>query len=508
MKKHHLFFILALIAILLGIALQSQLVFNPDNSWLLDCARQLMQGKKYFIDFFEVNPPLILFCYMPTILFSNVTHLSVHFSFRLLLALLVVFVLFLVFQLTKKQPKKIRYTIIAALIYSLFFFYPMIFGEHEYFAIVFSLPYFFLAQKRFKKETFSLPFVIATSLLSAIGFCLKPYFLLAFIFVVLYQCQIKKSLRPAFYIENLTVVLFAPIYLLSIYYLTPEYMTQIVPFSLRWYYLNFSYVSPALLLRLPYLFITFTWVFYFLFRADSTQKKLLDILFFAAAGFLFAYLIAHQPWPYHFFPAYLLYILIDAIILAELYTPRFFTGNGCLCLILIVLLASTSILSTKSTLLFLQSNYQPIHASLQSFFRNKKDKTFYSLSLEMLNSTTLVNAGGVRVQRYPNPIYLFRASFAAVQKSKTTKERKQALTNQKELVRFILYSLRKYPNYIFVQYNTTKNSAPFFYPKIIDRLKQYPDFQKVWRHYHFVKNFKIDNLPGNYNYSALFKRNR
>ena len=62
-----------------------QLSLNWDSLWLLHCASAILQGKQYYYNFMETNPPLIMFFYMPALgvgaLLGVTDYLGLYLSF-------------------------------------------------------------------------------------------------------------------------------------------------------------------------------------------------------------------------------------------------------------------------------------------------------------------------------------------------------------------------------------------------------------------------------------------
>ncbi len=62
--------------------LQSALFLNYDVSWLMHASERLLAGGTYSRDFFETNPPLILYLYLPPVIFSKIFAFNLVLLFR------------------------------------------------------------------------------------------------------------------------------------------------------------------------------------------------------------------------------------------------------------------------------------------------------------------------------------------------------------------------------------------------------------------------------------------
>ena len=69
-KMISVWFVLAAIY-LAAIAVQSNIYMISDVSWLLHVTQSFLQGGHYNQDFFETNPPMIIFLYIPPTLLHH-----------------------------------------------------------------------------------------------------------------------------------------------------------------------------------------------------------------------------------------------------------------------------------------------------------------------------------------------------------------------------------------------------------------------------------------------------
>lgn len=75
-----LFLILLLAASIGGIYYQFSYSINPDSAVLMEFARRFLEGGRFGVDFFDVNPPLSILIYVPAVLLGGLTGLPAYYS--------------------------------------------------------------------------------------------------------------------------------------------------------------------------------------------------------------------------------------------------------------------------------------------------------------------------------------------------------------------------------------------------------------------------------------------
>ena len=515
--------------ITLGIWYQFSVIFNPDNFWLLFITNKLLHGGKYYKDFFEVNPPLILYLYTLPVIIANFFHVSVYALFRFYVAAIVVTSIITcswLFRLSDGTDHKIiRYSLIASLIYIFFFFFPVISGEREYLALAFILPYLLLVNLRVQGRRFGVVSAILIGLFAGIGYAIKPYFLIPLCFVEIYLIVRKKSFFALFRPEAFTIVIVLILYLVSIFIVTPEYINKIIPLAASWYYMGYHFSWKFLYGNLPYLFMIIVPVCFLLLRKRFHYKTFADIVFLSMVGFSVAYYVARQAWIYHFFPAYALLVILMVVCIAELFyetlhtqkisSKQLYINVGFIIFMLAVLLLSPVANSQKTTLSDYRStqysNFIKIHSQ---FDRNIQDRSMAVFSTTLIDMMILTKYGRLySTIRYPNPLYLlmnYYKSHKLLSKVNRTKYNE----GQKPMINLFVEDLEKHPpTFIFfeVAFGKKKLSYPIralIYPGIVKTLSINKKFKKLWQNYQFVKRIKIFSAKDNDQWLVMFKRVR
>jgi len=224
----------------LGIFIQSVLYCNSDVSWLLHATQKFINGGHYYKDFFETNPPMILYLSAPSVLLAKLFHVSLSFSFYACVFLMAIVSFFLCYSLLQKifedNYKFKPYLLLVTLIFIFILLPVYTFGEREHLTLILIMPYLFLVTLRLKNKLINRYCLLLVGLLAGIGFAIKPHFLIPLMFVELYLMTKKKDLLSWVRPESLFILAILVSYFISIFIITPEYIDKIVPLASKLYF--------------------------------------------------------------------------------------------------------------------------------------------------------------------------------------------------------------------------------------------------------------------------------
>jgi hypothetical protein len=313
-KQSVLCFCLILGIFLLGWIIQSHLLINHDVAWLLEASKRLLGGGNYSHDFFENNPPMILYLYLPPVLFSKFLSINLILTFRVYMLLLAGLSLYFCDLFCKKifheQDNLIKnsFEITLAVIFLVTPLYE--FGQREHILLMFTMPYFLAIVCQLQEYPIKKSQAAIVGVMAGFGFALKPYFLLPFIFIELYYMFCKKNLFSWQRTECLVVVGILALYPIVVFIFNRDYYTVIVPYAWHWCYLAARYPWKFILIQAPILFCAFIILFYLMQHNTNPYKKLGHVLIIALIGFLTSYIAQHLYYEYHLLPAYSVALLI------------------------------------------------------------------------------------------------------------------------------------------------------------------------------------------------------
>lgn len=300
--------------------------FYWDNEWLLFCADQLLQGKQYYYDFFETNPPLIIVLYTPFIMFGTMFHIF-HIAPIVLLQNFFFILIFALLWLNLKLLKSIfskdnfmAYFTLVMIAMSELLMPAEAFSQREHLTLILFWPYLLVLVQRCQQTTLlKTPLFIFIGLLTSIGIALKAYFLIPLILMEVYYCVKTKKINTVFRPETLTILFMGLLYLLGLYVYFPQFYTHLLPLNIILYVRPFSVEPFALLMQGQPTLLLFTLFasLFFIYQIPKAKRDYYWLLMLATWGFFLVYLIPGQTWYYHLYPALALdYVLLPCLIIA------------------------------------------------------------------------------------------------------------------------------------------------------------------------------------------------
>ncbi len=276
-----------------------------DVAWYLYAGGRLLDGAVLYEDVVEVNPPLAIWLTMPIAAMARATGVSSIIVIKAVLLALTACSIALSarFIAAATDISAGAKHLILILLAGLMLFIPASdFGQREHVAIVLAMPWVLLRWNRLVDRGAPAGLAALIGLAAAIGFWMKPHFLMAVLAIELAMIFAARSPRTTVRIENLAIVAFSVAYLVAISMLVPK---QLVPLSLLssrafipFYHLSFEDVGVQLILpsALAVAALAGTGLL-------SPQLQLLRTLLVAAgAGFLFAFIV-QAGYPYQLIPA-------------------------------------------------------------------------------------------------------------------------------------------------------------------------------------------------------------
>lgn len=290
---------------LLAIVTQYFISVHGDVLYLIEVASYITQGKQYGIDFFETNPPMILYLSRP-VLWLMKTGLSMPASLQIYIFSLFALVLALVVsQLTTLVPDKlVRHTMLGMILFISLFFPAEQFAQREHLFLVLTLPYILMVVERLDKRSIALWRALLVGLLAGLGFGLKPYFLCPLVLLECWMIYQRGSMWGWVRTESIVVLLMLVTYLFSILAFYPTYFTIMLP-MLKTFYFSGMF-EPWMNIFTDYLVIFSIAVFFgawYLFGKLPGNYQLKMVLQISLAGMIIALLMTQTRWFYHLIPS-------------------------------------------------------------------------------------------------------------------------------------------------------------------------------------------------------------
>ena len=279
---------------------------DTDLGWLLECLDRFMAGGTYTQDFYESNPPLSFWIYIPA--YPLYTYMSIDPKISVFAAVLayLLFSNFAFFSLLRKEKhfnSLDLFIIMSAIIMSQSWVAGEVYGSKDHLIAAFLLP-FSLYQYRLTRglKTGTL---LATSsiIMGGIAVCLKPHYALIpalFFAHRLYTTRslIKTIVSPDF----LGTLLIGIFYLLLIWLFTPEFLSQLPqlvslysvekPYPLH---IRYHYAVYAILAALGS---------YFIFSENNQKTLMKSVYIFSALSLvcIIPYILQNKGFHYQTLP--------------------------------------------------------------------------------------------------------------------------------------------------------------------------------------------------------------
>ena len=280
---------------------------NVDSSWSLYLGKQILEGSTLYVDFLEVNPPLVFIYFTFVNLLANIFSLPITYAFIffiLVLILISTYYSYIVLKsIYKTQTYIIRtYLYFIILILSLFVTYD--FGEREHIFIILIFPYILLMMYR-NTIKLSSYHIISIAIIASLGFNIKPHFFLIFLGIEVVYLLHTKKISSLFRKDFLIITASAFVYLFIIFVFFKEYYTFMIPFAIDTYTDAFRIPSINLLFRTECIFAMFISIFFFIIskkRTNLDNKILLSVILTT----LLMYILQEKGWAYQRLPLFII----------------------------------------------------------------------------------------------------------------------------------------------------------------------------------------------------------
>lgn len=489
MTKHWLLYFSILIgAFGIAIAIQHHLFLHGDVAYLLDVAETMLKGGTYGHDFFETNPPMILYLYLPPLLLSKATGLSLTLSLQSYIFALAALSTTLSFHLLKKliaEPVAL-YFFTLCLLFVLLFLPAHNFGQREHLFLILATPYFFAAAVTLENKPLSLHLSVLIGLLAGIGFCIKPFFLFPLIFIELAIIYNKKYLFGFIRTESIIIASILIIYLATTRYYFPSYFQIMLPLINHFYFPGIKQSWLAILTNVIVMFCLLTCATTMILRKKTCRHPLLTVLELATLGAILSFLVTRTCWFVHLLPAFGLATLLVAFLLTTSSATAAKQSRHIVCLISAILLffpiASTVMITRHS--LYVQ-NYITPQPLIQFFAKQPSPASFMCFSATTPEDCfpLITELHGQHGNRQPFFWWLRGMRLSNTQTPDRYLNAYMALQYFIDLIADDLNHLK--PHWIIINLADAKRTfdAKFDY---IDFLSQNEHFKSAWHQYRYA----------------------
>lgn len=275
---------------------------HTDISWPFYLVDRMLAGARQGRDFFEVNPPLFLWLAAPAVLIERISGIPAWTANIVMTAGLAAISLLLSLGIVRRLVPDQRdlWVLMLATGVAALLLPRLDFAQREHLAFLCTLPYIVLAAARIRGLAVSARVAMGAGVLGAVGFSLKPHFLLAWL--LLESFLLVRLRRGILRTELWILVGFGVLYLVCVLLFVPDYLPM--AFRLRpWYerYLDNGWLG-AVVLAGPLLLLT-TVIALAQLVAAREDDALMAVLAVAFFGFLSAAILQRKGFGYHYLAA-------------------------------------------------------------------------------------------------------------------------------------------------------------------------------------------------------------
>ncbi len=319
--------LLLIIVFILSFSLQQIMYFNHDVSWLLEASRRLLYGGSYTNDFFENNPPLILYLYLPAVLLKETTHIHIMVSLQIYVYGLIALSLYMCNKLCRKIFTNGDNYLIKPVILSIATILLIVinrdFGQREHLLLILTLPYMLLVLARLKNASISPVLAITIGVTAASGFFLKPYFLFALCLIEFYYMIKTRNWQSWSRLEIRAMLVVLLVYLTIVLFRHSDYLTFVMPYAVRWCGItDHMPLQPIIDNVFVGLFI-FTGLTYLYQRRTLHCHEYTDIMMLTTLAYIAVFILEATLWTYHLYPALSCLLLTLIYIFVQRVTYRY-----------------------------------------------------------------------------------------------------------------------------------------------------------------------------------------
>jgi hypothetical protein len=487
-QRLSVFLIILVLYVVAGL-FQQQMVFNWDVSWLMHVTHNLLAGGSYTNDFFELNPPLIIYLYAPAVWVNTIFSLPPMVGLQIYIFMLATASLYYCYVLSPKIFQE-NFTEQLFLIAATFIFLilPVYdFGQREHLFIIFSLPYFLLVGARLNDVSFNVYFAAGIGLFASAGFALKPYFLIAPLLVEIYYLALRRQLFCNVRPETVMIAVFLIGYLGFIDIVHHDYLAVVLPYVIRTYYATFASSWINTIANPLAIFCVIPIIFHLLLYKKNPYKVLCSVLLLAMLGMFVSYLVQRSSWHDHILPAYSVAILLTILLFSILFSRTCINKLVyCYLLVLVFAFPLYNTVTLYYDAVMMRKLFKPLTQFLQDHASNKHVDFFCDLLT--CEYPFIDYAAALPSSRTSDVNWVAGAQDHHVQDVGLHQRDKQF--NMQMLMTDLL---KNKPQYIFVDVSTNKRYFTNKNFSYIEFFSEDPVFRTLWKSYQY---FSVIDIPG------------
>jgi len=279
-----------ILVFLLSIFLRSRLDIGGDSALYIDIVAKMVNGGKYYYDFFESNFPLSFWFYKVPYFLASFFKISPVISTEIFVNLLgVISIFFSAKILRKTNLDKINQNLTLTSFAIGFFLRSYAIELNEFatktsFFLAFAFPY--IAFSFARKNPLNFLELISRGILAALICCLKPHYIFLPLLIEGERFYRKKTIRFFIETDKLITGFIGISYLFLMLKFTPEFFEFMVPMWSRVYYSysdSFNFLKNAIHIFGVQIVVFSGFFLIFLRRKFKPEDKIMTLVFVAAS---------------------------------------------------------------------------------------------------------------------------------------------------------------------------------------------------------------------------------
>lgn len=358
----------------LGWYTQTFIYLHGDVSYLTYASGLMSQGGQYGIDFFETNPPMILYYYLIPYQLSHLWGVNESLLVRLMVVFFIIYSALMSYFLLKRVIVNER-TLLVFMFFVLLILYFVPadhFAQREHLFLILFLPYLFASACFVSDKKINPILACCIGLLAGLGLAIKPYFLAPLVAIELYMIVKTKRLFGWCRVESLMVLFVLVGYLSFVIVLHPTYLSILFPLVKAYYFAGIKEPWWYLLSKLITIFCLSTLIAYYCLCKTSQYKSFYILLLFAIIGGMITYVATGTSWFSHTIPAEGFTCLFFALVFAEIFTDVTFKHAMIVVLIAISVLIVPLYNSIGNLIFFAHEKSHSDYATLIAYLSKKE----------------------------------------------------------------------------------------------------------------------------------------
>lgn len=280
---------------------------NFDSSLILEVSQRWLDGERLYVDLIDVNPPLIFVINLIPAIVAKFTGIDAPTVMVACILTLIAASIWLVVRLLPDALHNgdgmLRLMLPPLILFALVIFPGEMFSQREHLMLVTLFPYALLASARIVGSQVPAHRRLIVAILAAVGFALKPHFLVIPGLIELFVLNRRGIKTWAADFVPWTMAALIISYPVAAWIWTPEYFHQVLPLVLSTYakvggatpmtVLLGNQLGPALLVIIPLSIAAYV----------AKLPNLVRMMALAAIGAAISGFLQDKGWPYHLLPA-------------------------------------------------------------------------------------------------------------------------------------------------------------------------------------------------------------